>query len=244
MKTIIGILGGMGPLAGVDLHRKLILATPATNDQEHLSVVHVSYSPLIADRTQFLTQSGADPTPGMCRGLDVLLQAGATHIVVACNTAHAPPIWTKLEAHLEAQQSQAKLISMIEVTCGYLQETVADQESIAVLSTLGTYKLQLYQKQLSAAGLAQVALSEVEAWEVHDSIYNSENGIKASEDHSIAAARLTKILDALSHRGATHAVLACTELPLALSHHPKVELIDPAQVLVAYCVREVSRSDR
>ncbi|GAA4831607.1 hypothetical protein GCM10023354_08480 [Garicola koreensis] len=36
---LVGILGGMGPAATVDFYSKLIAATPAVTDQEHLRVM-------------------------------------------------------------------------------------------------------------------------------------------------------------------------------------------------------------
>ena len=39
MPGVVGILGGMGPLATVDFMRKMLQATPATIDQEHVPVV-------------------------------------------------------------------------------------------------------------------------------------------------------------------------------------------------------------
>ena len=47
---IIGVLGGMGPAATADLYQKIIRATPAATDQDHLKVV-ISGNPHIQDRT-------------------------------------------------------------------------------------------------------------------------------------------------------------------------------------------------
>ena len=38
-EKIIGIIGGVGPEATVDLYRKIIKSTPARIDQEHLRVI-------------------------------------------------------------------------------------------------------------------------------------------------------------------------------------------------------------
>ncbi len=55
----LGVLGGMGPLATVDFMRKVIDATPARRDQEHIPVI-VHSVPQIPDRsTAFLTGSQA-----------------------------------------------------------------------------------------------------------------------------------------------------------------------------------------
>ncbi|MFW5897146.1 MAG: aspartate/glutamate racemase family protein, partial [Bacillota bacterium] len=58
----VGIVGGMGPEATADLFMKIIRATPATCDQDHLPVVIVS-DPSVPDRTQAVLGDGEDPLP-------------------------------------------------------------------------------------------------------------------------------------------------------------------------------------
>ena len=54
-KVINGIIGGVGPMAGVKLHEKIIQFTPTNGtDQSHLCVHHISQSQYIPDRTTFL----------------------------------------------------------------------------------------------------------------------------------------------------------------------------------------------
>src|SRR5215204_4118179 len=84
----IGILGGMGPLATADLYRKIILATPASCDQEHLPVV-IDADPRVPDRTTALRGDGPDPLPALAVGAHRLRTAGAGVVVIVCNTAHA-----------------------------------------------------------------------------------------------------------------------------------------------------------
>src|SRR5690606_23023618 len=87
-KPIVGILGGMGPLATADLYRKIIEVTPATRDQDHLHVI-IDADPTVPDRTQALLHGAEDPTPWLVAGARRLESAGASFIVIPCNTAHA-----------------------------------------------------------------------------------------------------------------------------------------------------------
>ncbi|MGB4070704.1 MAG: aspartate/glutamate racemase family protein, partial [bacterium] len=48
-RKVIGLLGGMGPEATADLFLKIIRATPADKDQEHLRVI-IDNNPQIPDR--------------------------------------------------------------------------------------------------------------------------------------------------------------------------------------------------
>ncbi|MEQ9659939.1 MAG: hypothetical protein RLO00_17505, partial [Fulvivirga sp.] len=50
----IGIVGGMGPQAGVTLHEAIVRHTSAITDQEHLSVILMTFPRAIQDRTKFL----------------------------------------------------------------------------------------------------------------------------------------------------------------------------------------------
>ena len=61
-EPLLGILGGMGPQAGLDLAQKLIAATRADNDQDHVPFVLFSLPGSVADRTAYLLGvSGTNP---------------------------------------------------------------------------------------------------------------------------------------------------------------------------------------
>lgn len=56
----LGILGGMGPLATVDLMTKIIALTPAQKDQDHIHMIVDNY-PQIPDRTEAILGKGTSP---------------------------------------------------------------------------------------------------------------------------------------------------------------------------------------
>ena len=64
---VIGVLGGMGPAATADFYHKLIQATPAKTDQDHLKVLIFS-NPHIPDRTAAIRGDGPDPLPDLIAG--------------------------------------------------------------------------------------------------------------------------------------------------------------------------------
>lgn len=77
MKTdtgAIGVLGGVGPYAGLDLMRKIFDQTEANCDQEHLSVIQYSLSEHIIDRTRFLLGE-TDENPGEAIG-EIMVRMG------------------------------------------------------------------------------------------------------------------------------------------------------------------------
>ena len=84
---IIGIIGGMGPAATIDLYKKIVENTPAEKDQEHIHVIIDSY-PQIEDRTEYILYGGKNPAPRLIESAKRLESAGADALIMPCNTAH------------------------------------------------------------------------------------------------------------------------------------------------------------
>jgi len=84
---IIGILGGMGPEATLDLYRHIISLTPASRDQDHIQVLIYS-NPKIPDRTKAITAGGENPLPYLREAAKLLEKGGAGIIAMPCNAAH------------------------------------------------------------------------------------------------------------------------------------------------------------
>jgi aspartate racemase len=73
---IIGILGGMGPEATLDLHRDIMSLTPAIKDQDHIWVLIYSNAK-IPDRNKAIARTGESP-------LSMLIESGAKAIILGC----------------------------------------------------------------------------------------------------------------------------------------------------------------
>ena len=86
-KKIIGIVGGMGPEATADLFMKIIKATPAEKDQDHLRVI-IDNNTNIPDRTKAILGQGVSPVTEIKSTVSKLMHAGADILVMPCNTAH------------------------------------------------------------------------------------------------------------------------------------------------------------
>ena len=87
-RPILGIIGGVGPLATAYFMEAIIKKTPATTDQDHIPMI-VFNDPQIPDRTAYiLDHTKPDPQPEMVKVAQWLEEAGADYIAIACNTAH------------------------------------------------------------------------------------------------------------------------------------------------------------
>ncbi len=232
----IGIVGGVGPYAGLDLMRKIFDMTDAHSDQEHLSVLHHSRSPLIMDRTLFLTGKSQD-NPGEVLG-DVMVELaedGATVIGMPCNTAHSPAILDVALAKLSACGVKTHFVHMIDAVADYLSQKLPEVRTVGVLGTIGTYNTGIYQHTLGKAGL-KVLFPDAEGRNrVQQAISDKTFGIKAESNPVTAQAYqyLADEADALAAQGAQAVILGCTEIPLALTEKQLhgLPLIDATAVL-------------
>ena len=58
------ILGGVGPMSGILFHHEVIKHDHGTIDQDHISVVHMSFPSKIEDRSGYLAHSEGKENPG------------------------------------------------------------------------------------------------------------------------------------------------------------------------------------
>lgn len=114
MKKSIGIIGGMGPIATVDLFQKIIRLTKARSDHEHIHI-YVDCNPSIPDRTAALLQSGESPVPMIRESAQKLIAMGADILLLPCNTSHA--FYNEITEGLTVP-----LINMVEETARIVQK--------------------------------------------------------------------------------------------------------------------------
>lgn len=202
-KKTIGILGGMGPLATVDLFEKITLHTRAQTDQQHLHVI-IDSNTGIPDRTAALLHGGADPLPEMIKSARRLVAAGADVLIIPCNTTHC---------YYDSLQSAVDIpvLHMIALTRDAL--CARGVRRAALLATDGTLNAGIYQRIFAGSGIDLILPGGDDQAAVMDLIYN---GIKAG-DMTFPIDRFRLCAQSLLNRGAETLILGCTELPLAFS---------------------------
>jgi aspartate racemase len=243
MEKTIGIVGGVGPLAGLDLQQKIVSQTIAGRDQDHLTVLSVSRPSTIPDRTDYLLgQVAENPAYALAAQVRLLAQMGAQVIGIPCNTAHAPPIWDVLMAELAS--CPVHLLHMIEEVGRFLREHHPDIERIGILSTTGTYRAEVYPQVLAGLGFTAVTPpTAMQEARIHPAIYHPQHGIKSCGRVTDRARQdLLAGVAALQAQGAQAIVSGCTEIPLAITEKriDDMVIIDPTLILARALVREVN----
>lgn len=235
---VVGILGGMGPAAGADFVRLFVQACTTRMEVLGIPVRDQAYPEHwlaqvpIPDRTAALN----DTRPGAHQPADPMLQAtgrlaalGARVVAIACNTAHA---W-----HGILQQRFPQMVVLHGV-----QEVVAELsarkvQGVGLLATRGAYDAGLYQRELERAHIACSVPDDHEREQLMQGIYE---GVKAG-NYPLARQRFEAVSIALQERySVSTLIMGCTEIPLALSEHPRLEgisLVNPSVVLASALAR-------
>lgn len=229
---LIGIIGGVGPFAGLDFIKKILSNTRAVKDQEHINSMLISCSSLIPDRTEFLLNDDGreNPANGMFRCARSLYKAGVRHASVACNTAHSSRIFSPFCAKVAESLPGLTIVNMLE-TCAAFVKNELHFTRIGLLATKGTYKSAVYHEYFKKAdGFELIEPEERGQDKIHESIYSEKFGIKAYSQPVKPQAKNTIIYEIyrLAERGVEAVILGCTELPLAISSDDfTLPVIDP-----------------
>jgi aspartate racemase len=183
---MIGILGGMGPLATADFFSKVIAATPAKRDEDHVPLL-IQSDPRIPGRPAAILRGGESPLPALMAGRDRLIAAGAIALAMPCNTAH---VWLP-----ELRQGcPVPFLSIVDASCDEAAARAKPGAAIGIIGTEATLKSRLFDSELAKRGFKPVLPTEEE---LRDLILPAIEQVKAG-------------------RAAEGGELACTETPLAL----------------------------
>lgn len=219
MKTV-GILGGMGPLATADLYTKIILATAAAADGEHVPLL-ISSRPDIPDRAASIDGRGESALPALKAEAKRLEQAGAQGLCLGCNTAHY--YFDDLQKAVSVP-----LLHMPRLTAAFCRERGI--EKALLLAAPGTYRAGIYEQAFEGTGITLVRPEEKVQRLTAQCIYE---GIKAGR-RNFDPQELRKELGKIS----LPILLGCTELPIAFDwYRLQGDTIDPGAVLAKEVVR-------
>lgn len=224
-QEIIGILGGMGPAATVNLFQKIINSTDAEVDQQHVELTIIN-DPHIPDRTKYILGKGENPIPRMIKNLNRLENAGATVAMIPCMTAHT---------FIDDLQNNISIpiINGIELIRLYLEKN-PHINKVGLLATTGSIRSNVYKKYINN----EIILPDDSDQKQLMQIIYGENGIKAGNTGESIIFELQTIVNKLRKEKNIHAIIAgCTELGLVMNNdNMSIPVIDPLLLLAKKAV--------
>jgi len=224
----------MGPAATADFYQKIIQATPASGDQDHLKVLILS-NPHIPDRTAAISGDGPDPLPALVESAQVLARAGCDFIAIPCVTAHF--FYDPLQRAVPIP-----ILHIVGETVTTVVKEYPECRRLGLLATTGTLASRLFESYFEPRGL-QILLPDpgVQASTVMEAIYAVKHGEALDRPRRLiqeAAAHLER-------QGAEAIIAGCTEVPLILRDGDlSIPVIDPTWILAKAAVRRAMGEDR
>lgn len=224
---MIGVLGGMGPLATLDFFGKVLAATPARGDADHVPLL-IQSDPRIPMRPAAILGDGRSPLPELMTGRDRLIAAGATALAMPCNTAH---FWfSALSAGCPVP-----FISIVDACVAELAPILAAGGSVGLIATRATLAGRIFNEPLMQAGYTVLMPDDDLQGRL---VLPGIELVKAGQTQQ-AGPLVEQAVQALLNQGADAVVLACTETPVALDavQSPlRARCVDSTAALARACV--------
>jgi len=226
-EKIIGILGGMGPEATIDLFYKIIKFTPAEKDQDHLKII-IDNNPKIPDRTAAILGKGKDPLPALRKTAKNLEKAGADFIIIPCNTAH-------YFLHSIQESVKIPILNMIEETAKETRGKIPLIQKVGLLASTGVYETKIYHQNFKKFNIEVISPEKKDKEKIMKVIY----AVKAGDLSEEVKKNIISIAQKLIDKGSEAIIAGCTEIPLILKEGDvSVPIIDPTQILAKAAIQK------
>lgn len=226
---LLGILGGLGPMAGIYFCELLTSHTKAERDSDHLSFIMSSKADTPDRSSYILGRSKDDPAPVMASEALRLQNAGAELLAIPCNTAH----------HFYDEVCRAvdiPILNIIEQTARFCESRGI--KKVGVLATEGTAASGAYPYYMSRRGIEVIPLTESEQNIISDIIFKEIKCGKKPDLESFCG-----VCDSLLKRGCEAVILGCTELSLIKKEFALEDnIIDSLELLALAAIVECGKT--
>lgn len=195
---VLGVVGGLGPLATARFLELVVAMTSAKREQDNVDMIVYNF-PSIPDRTGYILGSNLkSPLPGLSNVSHALARQKVSCIAIPCVTAHY--------FHRELQAAiPVPIINGVAETVQLLK--TRGIRKVGIMATDGTIRSGLLTRELDHAGIISVIPSPERQADVMHLIYEN---IKAGRPAEME--RFRRVQQELNDCGAEVIILGCTEL--------------------------------
>jgi len=215
---MIGILGGMGTIAGLDFCNKLAKLNVGKTDQNYPLFIlynksNIPKRPENLNRYDYVLNS-------LVKGCNLLKKNKCKFIVIPCNTAHH---W-----HHDLQKKiKVPIISMPKEVYLHTKKTCKKNSKIGILCTEATLKTKVYNKYFDkyynlvspSKSLQSSSVNKAIRLVKIGKVKEAEKAIKPAVNHLIKI-KCKKI------------ILGCTELPIAIFAYKSFKKIKKSKTFI------------
>ena len=219
-RRVVGILGGMGPEATILLQQRILRATAANDDHDHVPLL-VDVNTQVPSRIEALVEgTGESAGPVLVAMAQRLEAMGADALAMPCNTAHA------YAREIEAAVT-IPFLDMVQLAVSDLRTRLPRGASVGLLGSTALASIRLYDDAIAAVDLELLWPREQER------VMAALRAIKRRADDPEAAVILARAGESLIDAGAAALLVACTEFSLVVDALPDgVPVVDALDGLV------------
>jgi len=200
---MIGILGGMGPESTAYTYMRIIRRC----QEDYGARLDSDFPPIIVYSMPVpdVVEEGSDDADVLALldgGIGNLVRAGASFSFIACNT---------MQGFVPALRKKYRMLSLVEETAGCAKQSGI--RNWGLLGTEVTLRKGYYQRALTDAGMRPFVPDK----DGQALITQAIREILAGADMARPRGRLKSVAKRLSSEGAEGIILACTDLPIAIT---------------------------
>lgn len=233
-KDIIGIVGGMGSYATIDFFRRLVDAFPGEKEWDRPRII-IDNRCTMPSRVKAIIYEEERPEllKQLSESIKLLLDTGATFIVLACNTSH---IFIK-ELYESVPEAKGRIVNIIECLLNsIIGDSRYDGETLYLLATEGTIQSGIFPKVFSKYGLTIVSPKKSE----YKILRNFIESVKQNLVGIDVIKSFETYVSSISYK---NIIIGCTELPI-ISMQSNIEsfgyrLYDPIDSAISYIVNNI-----
>lgn len=224
-EIVIGVLGGMGTYATVDLFRRIADAIPAEKEWDRPRILIDNYCTMPSRvRAILYGEKRWELAEMLAKSTSNLINAGCTHILYACNTSH---VFHEDVCSL-LPEARGYLVDMIDLLAKDMNGDGIKKAFL--LASEGTIQTGIYQERFAPYGIEIVPADGNRQAELREFIEAVKQN-KATQD---VAKHFGEYLVSLEEKTL---ILGCTELPVLFGSYDcfsvtglrEIDVYDPIQ---------------
>lgn len=227
-KYDLGIIGGMGSEATVEIFNRIISNTKHEKDQDFMRICILNDS-VIPDRSKAILEGGESPIPYLNEDIKRLKKIGVRYFIVPCNTAH----------YFVRKMSKKGIdfIDMIFETLKFIEENYQGKK-VCLLATTGTVESGVY---FSDNKIPFIKLDNKNQNKVMNVITKTKEIGVTNESLNDLSEVINSVLKNINKEEVVF-ILGCTELSLYLKELKEINVVDAMDVLVNKAIEKCGYS--
>lgn len=224
---IIGILGGMGPFATIDIYKEILDSVEVKTEREYPHVV-INSNPKIPSRTRSFLFNEKSPVEGMIKEAKSLEKIGVDFIIIPCNSAHY--FLQEVRKSIETE-----IVDMVEVVADYIHKKFPTIKKAGLLGGEVILGSDIYERSLCKYGITIIKPSE----DKNNLVRSCIDMIKHNSITTSVKLEFVNLINSLIDEGSEIIILGCTEFPILFRNFAfKVPFIDTTKVLARYAAKK------